>query len=158
VISFYADDATLEIVDGLKNVAGVVAVPDLAGSADQWKARWSPIIPGEAVRAPVELIKDPVIVEALRSLSIIINKSRGLLTSRDKEWADDVLRILKAKGHTAEPSAIKSWAIKEGWTPGAARDLAKLTQKVFGMKTRPKLANITNAEQRYRRWSGIIED
>jgi hypothetical protein len=154
IIAFYADDAILEIVDGLKKVAGVVAVEDLKGSAAEWKARWSPTVPGEAAKPPVELIGDLVIVEALKSLSMLINKGNGLLISRDQDWAKDVLRILRAKGHTADPNALKSWAIKNGWTPGAAGDLAKLAKKTFDMKTKPSLANIANANERYDRWCG----
>lgn len=154
IIAFYADDTILEMVDGLKNVAGVVVVEDLKGSANQWKARWSPVVPGEAAKPPVELIEDSVIVEALKSLSMLINKGNGLLISRDQDWAKDVLRILRAKGHTADPHALKSWAIKNGWTPGAAGDLAKLAKKTFDTKTKPSLANIANANERYDRWCG----
>ncbi len=68
IIAFYADDAILEIVDGLTNVAGVVAVEDLKGSADQWAVRWSPIVPGQTAKPPIQLIKDPVVLKALESL------------------------------------------------------------------------------------------
>lgn len=154
IIAFYADDTILEMLDGLQNVAGVVAVEDLKGQAAQWKARWSPTVPGEASKPPVELISDTVIVEALKSLSILINKGNGLLTTRDQDWAKDVLRILRNKGHTTDPNALKSWAIKDGWKPGAATELAKLAKKIFEGKTKPSLANIANANERYNRWCG----
>lgn len=152
IISFYADDAILEMVDGLANVAGVVAVEDLKGSADQWVARWSPIVPGQPAKPPVQLIGDPVVLKALESL--MVNKSNGVLTSVYEDWAKDVLRILRAKGHSADPQDIKSWAIKDGWKPGAAADLAKLAKKIFGMKTKPSLASIANVNERYNRWRG----
>lgn len=155
IIAFYADDAILEMVDGLTNVAGVVAVEDLKGSADQWVARWSPIVPGQAAKPPVQLIKDPVVLNALESLSRMVNKSNSMLTSSYEDWAKDVLRILWAKGHSADPKDIKSWAIKDGWTPGAAGDLAKLAKKIFEMKTKPSLAGIANANDRYDRWRNM---
>lgn len=154
IIAFYADDAILEMVDGLTNVAGVVAVEDLKGSANQWVARWSPIIPGQAASAPVQLIKDSVVLKALESLSGLVNKSNAVLTSSYEDWAKDVLRILRAKGHSADPKDIKSWAIKDGWKPGAADDLAKLAKKTFEMKTKPNLAGIANVNERYDRWCG----
>lgn len=152
IISFYADDSILEMVDGLTNVAGVVAVEDLKGSADRWKERWSPIVPGEAPKPPVQLIKDPVVLKALESLSGLVNKSNSVLTSSYEDWVKDVLRILRAKGHSADPQDIKSWAIKDGWKPGAANDLAKLAKKTFEMKTKPSIAYIANANERYDRW------
>ncbi len=75
-----------------------------------------------------------------------------MLTSSYEDWAKDVLRILRAKGHSADPKDIKSWAIKDGWKPGAADDLAKLAKKTFDMKTKPSFASIANAAERYERW------
>jgi len=152
IIAFYADDAILEIVDGLANVAGVVAVEDLRGSADQWVARWSPIVPGQAAKPPTQIIKDSVVLKALESLSGLVNKSNAVLTSSYEDWAKDVLCILRAKGHSADPQNIKSWAIRDGWKLGAADDLAKLAKKTFEMKTKPSLARIANAAERYERW------
>jgi hypothetical protein len=154
IIAFYADDAILEIIDGLTNVAGVVAVEDLQGSANQWVARWSPLVPGQPAKPPVQLINDPVVLKALESLSGLVNKSNAVLTSSYEDWARDVLRILRAKGHFADPKDIKSWAIKDGWKPGAADDLAKLAKRTFEMKTKPSLAGIANASERYDRWCG----
>lgn len=154
IIAFYADDAILELVDGLANVAGVVAVEDMKGSAAGWVARWSPIVPGQPQQSPVELIKDPVVLNALQSLSPMVNKSNAVLTSSYADWARDVLRLLRAKGHSADPKDIKSWAIRDGWKPGAADDLAKLAQKIFAMKTKPSLSSIANANERYARWCG----
>ena len=154
IIAFYADDAILETVDGLNNVAGIVAVEDLKGSANQWIARWSPIIPGQAATPPVQLIKDPVVLKALESLSGLVNKSNAVLTSSYEDFIKDVLRILRAKNHSADPKDIKSWAIKDGWKPGAADDLAKLAKRILEMKTKPSLASIANANERYDHWCG----
>ncbi len=44
IIAFYANDEILEQVDGLRNVAGVVAVPEYLGYASEWKAQWSPLV------------------------------------------------------------------------------------------------------------------
>lgn len=117
IISFYADDAMLEMVDGLTNVVGIVAVEDMTGSATQWVARWSPIVPGQAAKPPAQLIKDPVVLKALESLSGLVNKSKAMLTSSYEDWAKDVLRILRANGHSADPNDIKSGRSRTAGSP-----------------------------------------
>jgi hypothetical protein len=152
VIVFYADDRILELVDGIKNLAGVVVVPDVLGEIEQWKARWNPQVPGEKSQAPKQIIDDPVVEQALISLTSLVNTGNGVMVSRDKEWAKDVLSILRAKGHSEDAGHIKSWAIKNGWQPKAATELAALAKKIFERRTKPSLANIANAHERYQRW------
>lgn len=153
VIAYYADGKLIDFVDGMAGVSGVVAVPWMPGEVDQWRERWSPIVHGEEKRAPVDILDDPVVETALRSVSGIINLSHALLQARDKEWVDDALRILCAKGHSLDAAKTRNWAIRNGWKPGAADDLAKLVRKVAGLKTRPRLAGIHNADGRYARWT-----
>lgn len=152
IIAFYTDDRILEIIDGLQNVAGVVAVPDYMGRASEWKARWAPLVPGEEQTELEPLINDPIIIAAIKSISPLMNKSKGVLTAPYADLAKDVLRILRAKGHSADPKDVKSWAIRDGWTPGAANGLAKLAGRIFKLKAKPSLRQIANAEERYERW------
>ena len=152
IIAFYTDDRILEMIDGLQNVAGVVAVPDYTGRANEWKSRWAPLVPGEEKAELEPLIDDPIIIAALESISPLMNKSKGVLTAPYADWANDVLRILRAKGHFADPKDVKSWAIRDGWTPGAANELGKLAGKIFKLKAKPSLRQIANAEERYERW------
>jgi hypothetical protein len=152
IIAYYADEKLLDFVDGITGLKGVVAVPWVSGEAEGWRDRWTPIVHGEERQAPAELIDDPVVETALRSVSNIINLSHSLLQSRDKEWVDDVLRILRAKGHSLDAAKIRNWAIRNGWKPGAADDLAQLVRKVAGLKTRPRLTGIHDVDGRYARW------
>lgn len=152
IIAFYANDEILEQVDGLRNLAGVVAVPEYLGYASEWKARWSPLVPGERREEPAAIIDDPVIEAAMKSLSRLINKSNGILVPRDKEWTQETLRILRNKGHSTDPANLKSWAIRHGWQVKAAGDLAKIATKIFDMKTKPSLAKIHDPQGKYERW------
>lgn len=152
IIAFYANDEILEQVDGLRNVAGVVAVPEYLGYASEWKARWSPLVPGEKREEPAAIIDDPVIEAAMKSLSRLINKSNGILVPRDKEWTQETLRILSNKGHTTDPANLKSWAIRDGWQVKAAGELATIAKKIFDMKTKPSLAKIHDPQGKYERW------
>lgn len=152
VIAYYADEKLLEFVDGIERLTGVVAVPWVPGENDTWRERWTPIVHGEAKQEPASILDDAVVEAALRSVSGIVNLSHTLLQSRDKEWVNEVLRILRAKGHTLEPLKIKNWAIRYGWKPGAADELAKLARKVGELKTKPRLTEIHDPNGRYARW------
>lgn len=154
IIAYYADEGMLEMLDGIAGIIGIVAVPDFPGEIDGWTARWNPLVHGQQqVSAPALLITDPVVEKALTALSGWINLSHAIMNPRDKGHAEETLRILRAKGHAFEPHNIKSWAIRNGWKPGAADELAKLAGRIGGMKTKPSLKDFQNPDGIYERWS-----
>src|SRR3546814_8557025 len=55
LVVYYAETGILDLADGTRNVAGVVAVPDVPGEADDWAKRWGVIIHGEDRKAPAPL-------------------------------------------------------------------------------------------------------
>lgn len=152
VIAFYADDRMLERLDGTAGLVGVVAVPDLPGQIEDWTARWNPLVHGQQRGAPAALIADPVVENALTSLSKWINLSHAVMNPRDKGHLDEVLRILRAKGHSFDPAKMKSWAIRNGWLPGAADELATLANRIGALRSKPSLAGYHNPEERYDSW------
>jgi len=152
IIAFYADEKMLDFVDGLSGVVGCIAVPWLEDGAKTWGERWTPHIHGQTPRAPATLLSDPVIENALRALSRMANLAHGVMHPRDKQHADEILRILRAKGHSAPAGDIKSWAIREGWKPEAADELARLATKIFGLKNKPNLGALHDPSGRYARW------
>jgi hypothetical protein len=152
VIAYYADEALLDFVDGLHSVAGTVAVPWVPGEADGWATRWNAHVHGQEKQPPGVLIDDPVVVRALETLTTMINLSTGLGHPRDKQMANEILRILRAKGHPDPSGAIKSWAIRHNWSPTAASDLEALAKKVWSLKARPSLSAFHDPDGRYDRW------
>ncbi|WP_313602835.1 hypothetical protein [Rhizobium sp.] len=154
IITFFAEPKMLDYVDGLMPVSGVVVVPDLAGGADSWIARWNPIVHGVAPSQPTTLIADKTVEAALENISSMINLSHGALNPRDKGYADEILRILRAKGHSIDAAQAKSWAIRRGWKVSAADELAALAVKIWAMKSKPSLTKFHNPEGRYNRWRG----
>lgn len=152
VVACYADEASLDFVDGLHGVAGVVAVPWVPGETDSWAARWSAHIHGQKKQPPAVLIEDPIMVRALETLTAIINLSTGLGHPRDKQMANEILRILRAKGHGDPSGTIKSWAIFHHWSPTAASDLETLARKIWSLRTKPSLSDFHDPNGRYDRW------
>jgi hypothetical protein len=152
VIAYYADESLLDFVDGLHGVVGAIAVPWIPGGADGWAARWNAIVHGQERQPEEALIDDPVVVRALETLTEIINLSTGLGHPRDKQKADEILRILRSKGHRDPSANIKSWAIRHNWKPTAASDLEALARKVWSLKTKPNLSSFHDPEGRYLGW------
>jgi hypothetical protein len=60
--------------------------------------------------------------------------------------------FLRAKGHSAPPDRIKSWAVREGWKPEAADELATLAKRIFALKAKPSLSAIHDPDGRYACW------
>jgi hypothetical protein len=157
IIAFYADDKMMDFIDGLSGVLGVIAVPWIEDGAKNWSARWTPHVHGQAAQQPAKLLDDPVIESALQALSRMVNLSHGVLHPRDKQYADETFRILRAKGHSAPVLGVKSWAIREGWKPGAAEELAKLAGKIFALRIKPSLSTFHDPHGRYARWTSDSE-
>lgn len=157
ILAFYAEDRLLDFADGLSGVLGIVAVPWLEGGAKAWADRWAPIVHGRERQPPAKLFDDDVIASALESLSRMVNLSHGVLHPRDKHYADETFRILRAKGHSAPAASIKSFAIREGWKPEAAEELARLGARIFAMKTKPSLSKLHDPNGRYARWQAGLE-
>jgi hypothetical protein len=154
IVAYYAESGILDFIDGLRNVAGVVAVPDLPGQGDEWAVRWNVNTHGQKAQSPAQLIDDPVVVRALETLSTVVNLSTGLGRPEDRDMANDIFRILRAKGHPDPSGQVKSWAIRRGWRPEDATDLQVLARKIWALKNKPSLSATYNPHERYERWRG----
>ena len=153
IIAYFAEDDMMETIDGLDGLVGVVVVPGLPGEVDNWIARWTPKVHGQQSSVPVKLISDSVIEKALQSLSGRINLSNKAMNPRDKQHANETLRILRAKGHQLDAASIKSWAIQNSWAPKTAEELARLADKIQKLGSKPSIKNFFNTDSRYQRWN-----
>lgn len=152
VIAFFADNRMLDNVDGVLKNGGVVVVPDQSHSAAEWDRRWAPNIPGQAPRPLQRLILDLKVEKALESLSRRVGRGKSSFGALDREDTEITLRVLRAKNHNEPPQNVKSWAIRHGWTPSLADELATLAGRIFGLKTKPSIAKIDNGQARYDGW------
>lgn len=156
LISIYSDQKMLDQVDSIKNLFGIVAVPHVSEALEAWQKTWSPTVHGVPKQSPQTLISDPIVEQALLSLTAGINLSHSLLNPRDKEHADRTLRILRANGHVEQPENLRSWAIKNGWHPKAADEFEKLAIKVLSLKSKPRLPDPDVAKRTYDYWCSKV--
>jgi hypothetical protein len=152
LIAIYSDQKMLDQVDAMVGLLGIVAVPHIPEALNRWEKTWSPIIHGAVTQNPPKLIDDPIVEQALVSLTTTINLSHSLLNPRDKQAADRTLRILRANGHAADPANLRAWATKNGWHPKAAKELEGLASKPWSLKSKPQLPDPDSAKGTYNYW------
>jgi len=73
---------------------------------------------------------NPVIEEALKSLSFRVNLSTGLAHPLDSDSAKELFKVLKENGHHLIKTEIEMWASQNGWTARHASALGELGEKI----------------------------
>lgn len=129
ILAVWVDDEQLDKLDGLGSPE-ICAIPWTQGDIDGWKSDRGPIDVRTGQTAGLEeTIENPVVARAMEYLTNSVNLSTGLGHPSDKESAIGMFRILKAEGEPFDPEQIRAWAVRNGWKPRDARDLAKLAEK-----------------------------
>ena len=152
VVVIYADAKMMDQVDAMPNLHTIIAVPHISGALEAWSKTWAPNTLGEDSNTDNTIIADAIIVSALSSLTSSINLSGSILHPRDKEHADNTVRILRRNNHSEEPSNVRAWAIKNGWNPKAADELKKIWDKIYKLKSKPSIKDTIQAKKSYEYW------
>ncbi len=118
-----------EIADDHRTHA-LVVVPWDAGAVDAWAAAVAPERLGSAAHTDVAIPElDPVVIEGLKHLTLVVNHANNLAGSMDKRDAIGVLRLLRKGGYRLPPEPIYAWALANGWPARGAERLRELAQK-----------------------------
>lgn len=152
IICAYASQDIMDKVDSVGPVAGVIALPYADDVVEPWIKSWSPLINGAPQAHAKKLIEDPVVERAMEGLSRWINLAHAVLNVRDKDHANQTLRILRRKKHTFDPQALRAWAVSNAWKPSAADELYTLATKILSLKGTPKIDRLDAAEHSYNCW------
>ncbi|AHF68080.1 hypothetical protein PCH70_29270 [Pseudomonas cichorii JBC1] len=155
LIAVFANQSMMDKVDSLQGLVAILAVPWTPDAIENWVKTWSPKVLGNGAKSgkPVaKLIADPIVEQAMKSLTSVINRGTAVLNGSDEDHAKRILRILRAHNHQEPAENIKLWAINNGWLPKTAERLETLAEKTFALRSKPKLENPVQAEQSYQRW------
>lgn len=130
VLAVWVDDKQLDKLDALR-APGLCAIPWVRTDIDGWKTNWNPtdIRTGEQGGSD-ETVTNPVVAKALESLTFRVNLGTGLGHPSDKASAVQLFKALKSAHEDYDPDQVRAWAVRHGWSPDHARDLAELAQKV----------------------------
>lgn len=163
LIAVFASQDMMNKIDSLQNLVAVVAIPWTPAAIEDWEKTWSPKVlgktakPGKSAKPATKLIADPIVEQAMKSLTAMVNRAHNILHPSDEDQAKRILRILRSRNHQEPAQNIKLWAIKNGWLPKAAERLEVLAEKAFALRTKPKLDNPDHAEQSYQRWTDAAQ-
>jgi hypothetical protein len=130
VLAVWLDDGQLARIDDGRPLA-ICAIPWLAADIQTWRASWNPV----EIRAgePTSVgptVGNPVVIEALRSLTLSANLSTGLSHPRDRDEAVHTFRALAKGGEAFDPTAVRAWAVQNGWSARGADELQQVAQDV----------------------------
>lgn len=94
---------------------------------------------------------DPVVFKAFLTICRLVDVSDGRFDSRDRKFADEIVRILVANGHTIQAGHFKHWALARGWKAYPAAELDNLATSIAANGD-ADISNIRNADSKYRTW------
>ncbi len=135
VLGVYVNGKMLNKMDDC-GAPALIAVPWMEKEVEEWRRTWNPIILGEKVDddAPKEeepLIDNPVVEEALKSLTMMVNLSSGLASPSDRESAIQVFQILFSNNEHYDPKSIRAWALRNRWRPDGADELQAVAKAIL---------------------------
>lgn len=133
LVVFYPTTKFLDQIDSISNVPAMLVVPWLMKAIEPWIKTWSATELGtQESREEPELIKNKVVVEALKSLTALVNVSTGITHPSDREAAIQLFTILRDAGEFFNPENVKAWLIRYGgWKAQQAQEVAELAQKIL---------------------------
>jgi hypothetical protein len=77
------------------------------------------------------VVSNPVVAKALEWLTGSVNVGTGLSHPDDRSSAIHMFRMLRDGGEAYVPDEVRVWAVRHGWTPEDARELAAIGQKIL---------------------------
>lgn len=103
-----------------------------------WAAASQPAMLSAGAATPAVPGPDPVVVEALKTLTVLVNHANNLAGSMDKRDAIAVMLTLHDAGYRLQAEPIYAWALGNGWPARGAERLKQLVEKI-NSGTRPRL-------------------
>lgn len=118
-------------LDDVWDAQAIIYLPWNDMEGQEWRATWKPETIGPNTRNPPASDLSIPVEEALRQLTQHINLGTGLGHPSDKKHAQRVIANLRAGGHSFDPSEVRRWAQRNGWSSKAAADLESIARKRY---------------------------
>ena len=136
VLAVYPSKKLMDNIDSLFGVTHVLVIPWTLEEIQYWIDTWGANELGtKPTKSKKKHVSNPVVEEALISLTARVNVSTGLSHPLDKASAIDLFRRLKAKGEHFDPEEVRAWLVAEGnWKPKDADDVAEVARGVIDGK------------------------
>lgn len=125
LVGIYLSDKGLDTLDSPTRVAAVMYLPWLEEEGKAWLSTWGATVLGQETWQPEPLQLDESVVASLDELTNSINLSTGLVNDIDKKDALEMFASFRKRGLYPDPEHIRRWALRNGWEPEHARELAR---------------------------------
>ena len=126
-VAFYVSAEDMIKLDAL-HLQALIYVPWLETEGVAWASKWNAETHGaQTIGGAIDLPQE--VIKALEGLTAFVNRSTGLSHPSDKKHAKDVFSKLAVSSLKWAPEEIEKWAVRNGWRPDDASDLASLSSK-----------------------------
>jgi hypothetical protein len=131
IVGVYLSLESLFKLESEVSAKAIIFLPWMEDEGKRWLSTWDATILG-ANTWQVQQTSLPTDVEnALSGLTHEINLSTGLIHPSDRKAARRVLTELRDLGHALCSADVRSWAVRNGWRPDDAKDLADEVARIF---------------------------
>jgi len=136
VLAAYPTKELLDMLDDLYGVTEMVVVPWRLAEVQYWVETWAPQeLRGLVPVTPTIHVRNPVVVEALRTLTETVNLSTGISHPSDRQATIDLFHRLKQAGEQFDPLEVRAWLVSQGgWSPQHANEVKAVAQSVIAGK------------------------
>lgn len=136
VLAAYPTKQLLDMLDDMYGMAEILVVPWRLAEVQYWVATWAPQELGSSVPAPRAIsIKNPVVVEALKTLTQTVNLSTGISHPSDRQAAINLFHRLREAGEQFNPSEVRAWLVSQGgWSPQDADQVRSIAESILAGK------------------------
>jgi len=147
ILAIYPTKKLLDKIDGLRDVTDVLVIPWSMNEVKFWINTWSANELGKPESSVKKFsLSNPVVEEALKSLTMCVNVSTGIIHPQDRSRCIELFKKLKNAGEMFNKEEIRAWLVAEGgWKPEHADDVANVAEAVLeGRRLRSSSGNWRN--------------
>lgn len=140
VLAVYPTATLLTKLDTLDDISAIAVVPWTMEEITPWIQKWQArdflltASPASAATTPQLRLSNPVVEQALLSLTHRVNLSTGLGHQRDKDAAVWMFRKLRAAKEDVDFGQLPAWLVAHGWRSDDADRLMRLGSDIYAGK------------------------
>jgi hypothetical protein len=149
VLALWTDDKMLQEIEDWWRPPAICAIPWLRRHIARWVEAHGPTELRSGTIGATKTVANPVVIEALNSLTLSVNLGTGLGHPSDHDAAVWTFRALKDAREAFDPDEVRAWAAAHRWQMRHAEELGDIAEKVLDgrrIKThsRPWKSNIVS--------------
>jgi hypothetical protein len=132
VLAIYPDKKLLDTIDDISGITDVLIVPHNMSEVQYWIDTWEADEIAGKSSAVEKVAINPIVREALRTLSSNVNLSTGIGHPMDKIKTIALFRRLQMGNIPLDADGVRAWLVRYGkWKPEDADDVREIVIKIL---------------------------